>query len=103
MHGFLNVFLAAVVGYGRQGFPDFHVSPYLNATSLEMHFTDDSLTIRTPDPVGSEIPIPSTGDRACLTSIPTSQVRRARREFAIAFGSCSFEEPISELQELNLL
>jgi hypothetical protein len=31
------------------------------------------------------------------------QLRQARREVIIAFGSCSFTEPISELQSLHLL
>jgi len=103
MYGFLNVFLAAVLSYSQQGFLDFHASLYLNATSPEMHFAADSLTIGTPAPAGTEVQARGSGDSACLTSITTAQVRRARREFAISFGSCSFEEPISELQELNLL
>ncbi len=26
-----------------------------------------------------------------------------RRDFAISFGSCSFEEPVADLRQLNLL
>ena len=31
------------------------------------------------------------------------QIRAARRDFAHSFGSCSFEEPVSDLRELGLL
>jgi hypothetical protein len=30
-------------------------------------------------------------------------VKAARREFSHSFGSCSFEEPVTELRELALL
>jgi len=35
--------------------------------------------------------------------MPTSVIAAARQNFAISFGSCSFEEPIADLQALNLL
>lgn len=35
--------------------------------------------------------------------MPTSVIAAARRNFAISFGSCSFEEPIADLKALNLL
>jgi hypothetical protein len=36
-------------------------------------------------------------------ALSTAQIQAARREFAHSFGSCSFEEPISDLLELGLL
>jgi hypothetical protein len=33
----------------------------------------------------------------------TAQITAARRDFAHSFGSCSFEEPVSELREAGLL
>jgi hypothetical protein len=35
--------------------------------------------------------------------VPLDQLSRARETFAVAFGSCSFHEPVDELQELALL
>ena len=32
-----------------------------------------------------------------------AQIDAARRDFAHSFGSCSFEEPVSELREAGLL
>ena len=36
-------------------------------------------------------------------SMPTTVITQARRDFAISFGSCSFEEPLADLRELKLL
>ena len=33
----------------------------------------------------------------------TEHLRGVRREFAISFGSCSFEEPVADLKELGWL
>jgi hypothetical protein len=33
----------------------------------------------------------------------TAQIAAARRDFAHSFGSCSFEEPVTELREAGLL
>jgi hypothetical protein len=95
MHGFLNVFIAAVLAY-----TNFHVGHAASRSSYglelskllgdnpELHFTDDSLAVHMPHgPV----------------QIDTAAIRNARRKFAMSFGSCSFEEPVSELLELKLL
>ena len=39
--------------------------------------------------------------RGVNTGIET--LKRMREEFAISFGSCSFEEPIGELRSLGLI
>lgn len=35
--------------------------------------------------------------------LSSGQMLFARREFAHSFGSCSFEEPVADLRELNLI
>jgi hypothetical protein len=83
MHGFLNVFAAAALAWhGAE-------APVLEALleerdASELRFAEDGLRWR---------------DR----TLTTGQIAAARREFAHSFGSCSFEEPVSELRELRLL
>jgi hypothetical protein len=83
MFGFLNVFAAAV-------FAQAHVNERLLAELVDeeradaIRFSDDSLTWR--DHTAS-----------------TTQIARARASLGLAFGSCSFEEPVAGLRELGLL
>jgi hypothetical protein len=77
MHGFLNVFLAAAMLD--------HADAILNETdSSSFAFDDDGASWR--------------GQR-----VTTEAIRAMRREFATSFGSCSFEEPIADLQSLGWL
>ena len=80
MHGFLNVFLAA--GFAWHGEPD--IEPVLAETDPSAFRFDE---------------------RACWRdrSLDAEQVREARTNFAHAFGSCSFEEPVRDLEALGLL
>lgn len=83
MLGFLNVFIAAA--FARKGLPEhelMHLVKERDPSSLR--FSDDC--IRWND---EEMGIQQ------LTDIRTS--------FAIAFGSCSFREPIDDLHQLGLL
>jgi len=79
MHGFLNVFLAAA--FACHGERDI-----------------ESILAET-DPAAFTF-----GDEARWRerSLTAAQVRDARQNFAHAFGSCSFEEPIHDLQALGL-
>ncbi len=83
MFGFLNVFAAAV-------FAQAHLNERLLAELVEeehadaIRFTDDSLSWRDH-------------------SATTAQIARARASLGLAFGSCSFEEPVAGLRELGLL
>jgi hypothetical protein len=52
------------------------------------HFGDDALTW--------------SGDRQPVR-IELDTLREVRSNFALSFGSCSFEEPIQEMRELDLL
>jgi hypothetical protein len=83
MHGFLNVFGAAAMAW--HGMDPGHVVELLEERDpAAFVFTDEEFVWN--------------GHR-----ITTEQVHEARREFAHSFGSCSFEEPVSELRGLGLL
>jgi hypothetical protein len=78
MHGFLNVFLASSLALLGSGAP-----------ALEAMLGDQ-------DPARFR-------DGAAWSGVTPADARRARSEFFLSFGSCSFEEPIAELKELGLL
>jgi hypothetical protein len=80
MHGFLNVFLAAAFAW--QG--DRDLVPVLNESEMTNFQFADQLRWR---------------DR----SLSVEQIRASRADFAHAFGSCSFEEPVRDLQLGGLL
>jgi len=77
MHGFVNVFVAAALVD--------HAEEILREDDPRAFaFTDDDVAWR-----GHEV--------------STDELARVRRDFALSFGSCSFEEPIDDLRELFLL
>jgi len=78
MHGFLNVFLASCLALQGSG-PD----------ALRQMLEDQ-------DAAGFR-------DGAAWSGVSAADARRSRSEFFLSFGSCSFEEPIAELKELQLL
>src|SRR5581483_4489721 len=83
MHGFLNVFCAAALAY--HGGEQSAVAELLDETDpAALEFTDTGLNWKG-------------------RHLSASQIHSARREFAHSFGSCSFEEPVSDLRELGLL
>lgn len=83
MHGFLNVFTAAAIAW--HGAEASSVARLLDETDARaFQFADDALVWR--------------GHR-----LSTAQIQAARRDFAHSFGACSFEEPVAELRELELL
>ena len=82
MHGFLNVFAAAAFAW--HGMDLGHVIELLEETDAEaLQFGDEDLIWNSH-------------------RVTTAQIAEART-FAHSFGSCSFEEPVSELRELGLL
>ena len=82
-HGFLNVFTAAALAW--HGMEQARVVALLEEPDAAvLEFGDDALVWR-----------------GCRVS--ADQIRAARRDFAHGFGSCSFEEPVSDLRELDLL
>jgi len=83
MFGFLNVFAGAV-------FAQAHMNERLLAELVDdersdaIRFSDDALSWREH-------------------TATTAQIARARASLGLAFGSCSFEEPVAGLRELGLL
>ncbi len=117
MHGFLNLFLTAVAAHRHLS----RLSDQPESTRLQMftmlldckrprfEFTDEKGSIAAE---GEPMPItPGSGFVGdpqypvgmAKRGMPTSKIRDARQNFAISFGSCSFEEPLADLRELNLL
>lgn len=83
MFGFLNVFLAAA--FLRAGASEGEARAILSATDpADFAFDDGGVAWR--------------GRR-----LTTEALREARSDVALSFGSCSFREPIDDLQALELL
>ncbi len=83
MHGFLNVFLAA--GFAQNGMSVERLTELLDETSSEaFRFEPDAVFWREE-------------------MLVVAHIRNTRNLFAVSFGSCSFTEPIEDLQRLNLL
>jgi hypothetical protein len=83
MHGFLNVFLAAVLHYN--GLTARDTIDLLNMQQLDDIVMDDE----------------KIAWRDYVVSV--AEVTTIRRRHAIAFGSCSFTEPVEDLVKLGLL
>jgi hypothetical protein len=82
MFGFLNVFVAAM--FARKGVPAQDLAPLLvTESATEILFGPGEIEWR--------------GHR-----VSEREILAARRDFAISFGSCSFEEPVADLKELGL-
>lgn len=83
MHGFLNVFLAAA--FAQNGMDVDRLVELLEEKSPEaIQFGSGGVTWR------DEL-------------VVRGQLRNSRNLLAIAFGSCSFEEPIEDLKKIGLL
>lgn len=83
MFGFLNVFIAAVLA--RKGLMAEEMARLLvEETADEFRFDAGAI-------------------EWCGHSASEREVTAARRDFAISFGSCSFEEPLEDLKKLHLL
>jgi hypothetical protein len=83
MHGFLNVFLASALAW--DGARADEIEALLEERdAAAFKFSDEGIRWR---------------DRM----VSTAKIQEARQGFAVAFGSCSFEDPITELHELKLI
>jgi len=83
MHGFLNVFGAAA--FARGGMPAGEIEAVLRETTPAAFALDDAgLAWR---------------DRR----VTTDEIALTRRDFAISFGSCSFAEPVAELEAMGVI
>ena len=82
MHGFLNVFAAAVLL--REGRIDASGAEALLGDERAQTFAFDGDVLR----VGTH-------------TLNEHEIDRARREFAVSFGSCSFADPVDDLRALG--
>ncbi len=87
LFGFLNVFLAAALAPALTGEELEALLQEESAAALGL--TGDALT---------EDAITWRGHR-----LEGAALEESRRRFALSYGSCSFTEPIEDLQELSLL
>ncbi len=113
MHGFLNVFIAATASWANgktieskhnfslhaatQTRPEAILSaPFPSRVTADVKQIERWLRMPSPFDIRDD------GIHQPLM-LPTTIIEQARRNFAISFGSCSFEEPIADLKALNLL
>ena len=83
MHGFLNLFLAAA--FLRAGMePALAIQLIEESAFSAFQFSSDAINWR-------------------QYKVSLREIADARKNFAISFGSCSFTEPIDDLQSLRLL
>jgi hypothetical protein len=93
MHGFLNLFTAAAIAWsaaraGRDTGRTTLATCLADGERANWQFDEDALTWS-----GEDEP----------TRMDMEALRAMRTEFALSFGSCSFEEPLADLHELDLL
>jgi hypothetical protein len=93
MHGFLNLFTAASIAWESA-----HAGHAIRRGAIAACLADEERTNWHFDESG----LTWTGDDEPLR-IGVEGLRSMRSEFALSFGSCSFEEPLTELRELDLL
>jgi hypothetical protein len=84
MHGFLNVLLAGVFAGVETVNEDDLLPILLNEDPACFGFDDDAV-------------------RCESLAVAVADIERARREFVLSFGSCSFDEPRDDLRALGLL
>ena len=84
MHGFINVFASGIIAM-RHDISDKEIEEVLNDEDpADFNFTDEYFSWK-----GWKISI--------------EDIEFARRDLVLSFGSCSFDEPVADLQSLNLL
>jgi hypothetical protein len=83
MHGFLNVFFAAA--FAHSGWPAARLVDILNETA--------------PEAFQFNLTRASWRDQ----KLAPENLHQAHANFSLSFGSCSFEEPIADLQKLGWL
>ena len=80
MYGFLNVFMAATFVYAAES-EETALAVLEEEDPLAFSFSDDAIAWR---------------DRR----VEAEQIQASRGDFAISFGSCSFREPVDEVESL---
>jgi len=84
MHGFLNVFSAAVAAWGQRAGVEKIADLLTTADPKAFQFNETGLSI---------------ANWRCTLE----EIKNTRERFAIGFGSCSFSEPVEDLRELGWL
>ena len=84
MHGFLNLFL--MTGFARQGYKNQMLEEMLEEEFEEVFRFDDQAAYWRDD-----------------HRLTLSQIDMMRRTGIQAFGSCSFDEPVEDLERMGLL
>jgi len=84
MHGFINVFGAAVLGYTRHLEPSMLVKMLMDENPKNFAFDE-------------------SGFRYGVAHSPTVEIAGIRKDGVISFGSCSFDEPRDDLRQLGWL
>lgn len=84
MHGFINVFLAACFARAKAWTAPQLIAVLQNTDASSIQISDEAITFN-GNPLTSR------------------EIASVRKEFAISFGSCSFEEPIEDLTNLDWL
>ncbi|MBL8990649.1 MAG: hypothetical protein JNJ48_03610 [Phycisphaerae bacterium] len=84
MHGFLNVFAGAALLRELRINRDTLLKVLGETDGGAFKFDDDGLTWR-------------------QLRLTTAQIKAARENYAICFGSCSYDDPINDLQKLGVL
>lgn len=92
MYGFLNVFLAAAFVYTERMPPEVAAMLLTETSPQAFKFEDGGVRWRGP----------AAGPRR-EWGVSADAIARTREQFAISFGSCSFEEPVADLKALKLL
>ncbi len=108
MYGFLNVFLAAAFVYTERMPPEVAASLLTETSPQAFKFEDGGVRWRA---TGASSAAPASGASATRPSgaatrewgVSADSIARTREQFAISFGSCSFEEPVADLRALRLL
>jgi hypothetical protein len=84
MHGFLNLFL--MTGFAREGYREKLLEDVMEEEFAEVfHFEDQTAAWREQ------------------YSLNVWQIENSRKQGIQSFGSCSFDEPIADLQQLGIL
>ena len=83
MHGFFNVFGGAMLGYAHDLNDDELESILKEEDPEQFEFTDDNFSWKE-------------------YAIKTKEIQSLREVALLSYGSCSFNEPIEDLQKLNL-
>jgi hypothetical protein len=84
MHGFLNIFVAAVLVREAELEIEHTIEILREITPAGFRFTDAGIAFRD-------------------TPVPTIEIARTREAFALSFGSCSFDEPVDDLRKMELI